>query len=233
MFDNTPLYPLLSFHGIPPFPATVPSEANGKVMGKLPVGNVGESRSGKFAQRALRRTRKERAEVNVLSARCLKFEIVFYAAFFVMMILFRCGGVAGVFAAEALQPFASFTTREVDIDIEDGEIEVLASFTLGPGSNGLNIPQEAVTLQVTGGTAAYSVTMPSGSFKMSKNGEFNFLGTINGVKIIASIRSSRAGAFEFEVETERANVKGIANPVTVSLRIGDDGGSRTVRAKIE
>ena len=171
--------------------------------------------------------------MNVPSARSPKSVLVFCAAVFVTMILFRCGGVGGVFAAEALQPFATFTTREVDIDIEDGDIEVLASFTLAPGSNGLDVPKEAVSLQVTGGTAVYSVTIPAGSFKMSKTGEFNFLGTINGVRIIASIRSSRAGAFEFEVETERANVKGIANPVTVSLSIGDDGGSRTVRAKIE
>jgi hypothetical protein len=35
------------------------------------------------------------------------------------------------------------------------------------------------------------------------------------------------------VQTEGANLKGFANPVTVSLTIGDDGGGRTVRAKIE
>ncbi len=138
-----------------------------------------------------------------------------------------------VFAAEVLQPFATFTTREVDIDIEDGEIEVEASCTLGSGSNGLDVAKEPVSFQVRGGIAVYSLTMPAGSFKMNKNGEFNFLGTINGVKIVASIRQARAGAFDFEIVTERANVKGIANPVTVSLTIGDDGGSRTVRAKIE
>lgn len=171
--------------------------------------------------------------MNVLSARCPKSVLLFCAVFSLTMMLFRFGMTEDLFAAEVLQPFATFTTREVDIDIEDGEIEVLASFTLGAVSNGLDVPKEPVILQVTGGSAAYSVTMPAGSFKMSKSGEFNFLGTINGVKIIASIRSARAGAFEFEVETERANVKGIANPVTVSLSIGDDGGSRTVRAKIE
>ena len=80
------------------------------------------------------------------------------------MILCHRGEGGGVFAAEGLQPFATFTTRDVDIDIEDGEIEVLASFTLGPGSNGLDAPKETVSSQVTGGTAAYSVTMPAGSF---------------------------------------------------------------------
>jgi hypothetical protein len=42
----------------------------------------------------------------------------------------------------------------------------------------------------------------------------------------------RAGVFEFEIETERANFKGMPNPVTVSLSIGDDGAAG-VRAKIE
>ena len=155
--------------------------------------------------------------------------------------LARCVGAAtlvlqlaqGVWAADTVYPFATFTTREVDIDIEDGEIEVEASFTLGAGSNGIDVVKEPVALQVKGGKADYLLTMPAGSFKMNKNGAFEYLVTINGVKIVASIRPKRAGAFDFEIVTERANVKGIANPVTVSLTIGDDGGSRTVRAKIE
>ena len=202
------------------------------MMGKLPVGNLGGEQSNSRTPRSIGGIRKE-AKVNFLSARSAKSMLVFCAAFSVAMILFRCGRAGVVFGAEALQPFATFSTREVDIDIEDGEIEVLASFTLGPSSNGLNVPKETVSLQVTGGTASYSVTIPAGSFKENKSGEFNFLGTINGVKIIGSIRPGRAGAFEFEVVTERANVRGIANPVTVSLTIGDDGGSRSVRAKIE
>lgn len=171
--------------------------------------------------------------MNVLSARCSNSVFRFCAAFSLTMILFRLGVMEGVYAAEGLEPFATFAVREVDIDIEDGEIEMLASFTLGRGSNGLNAAKETVSLQVTGGSAAYSVIMPAGSFKISKSGEFNFLGTIKGVKIIASIRSSRAGAFEFELVTERADVRGMANPVTVNLSIGDDGGSKSVRAKIE
>lgn len=138
-----------------------------------------------------------------------------------------------VYSAETVYPFATFTTSEVDIDIEDGEIELTAAFTLAQGSNGIDPAKEPVSLHVKGGTAAYSVTIPAGSFKMAQNGAFNFLGTLNGVRITASIRPARPGAFDFEIVTERAKLKGIANPVTVSLAIGDDGGSRTVRAKIE
>jgi hypothetical protein len=77
------------------------------------------------------------------------------------------------------------------------------------------------------------MTIPAGSFKADKSGGFKFQGTINRVRLEASIRPLRGGAFEFEAETEGANLKGMANPVTVSLTIGDDGGSRAVRAKIE
>ena len=144
-------------------------------------------------------------------------------------ILCYLGGAQGAFAAEARRPFAAFDAK-VEIDIEDGEIEVWASFTLGAG---IDLATETVALQAKGGSGAYSVTIPAGSFKRDGSGGFQFQGTINKVKVEASIRPSRGGGFEFELETEGANLKGFANPVTVSLTVGNDGGSKTVRAKIE
>ena len=153
-------------------------------------------------------------------------------AIFSLISILGFGSVERVFAAETHRPFATFNAK-VDIDIEDGEIDMTATFTLGAGSNGFDPPKEAVSLQVTGGTGAYSVTIPAGAFKAEKGGAFKFQGTINRVKLDASIRPARGGAFEFEVETEGANLKGFANPVTLTLIIGDDGGSRAVRAEIE
>lgn len=154
------------------------------------------------------------------------------AAVFLTMILLPRSGAGLLSAAEVMQPFASFNAK-VEIDIEDGEVEVMAGFTLGAGSNGVDPAKEPVSLRVTGGSADYSVIFPAGTFKMSQRGEFNFMGIIGGVKMIARIRSLRAGAFEFEMETAGAKLNGMANPVTLSLGIGDDGASRTVRAKIE
>lgn len=147
-------------------------------------------------------------------------------------ILVYFGGAHRLYAAQAQQPFAAFNVK-IDIDIEDGEVDMMATFTLGAGSNGLDPFKETVSLEVKGGTGAYSVAIPAGSFKKDGGGRFTFQGTINKVKLEASIRTLRDGAFEFEMETEGANLKGFANPVTVSLTIGDDGGSRTVRAEIE
>lgn len=39
--------------------------------------------------------------------------------------------------------------------------------------------------------------------------------------------------FEFKAEGEGADLTGTVNPVTVSLTIGDDGGSATVEAEFE
>jgi hypothetical protein len=104
---------------------------------------------------------------------------------------------------------------------------------LGVGSNGIDLVKEAVSVQVTGRSGAYSVTIPAGSFKADRGGAFKFLGTINRVKLDAAFRPLAGGGFEFEVETAGANLKGFSNPVTVNLTIGDDGASKTVKAEIE
>jgi hypothetical protein len=156
----------------------------------------------------------------------------FRALIYLTVILVSFGTVPELaFAAEAPQPFAAFEA-DVDIDIEDGELELMTKFKLGPGSNGIDPTKEPVSLQVKGGSGAYSLTIPPGSFKKDRSG-FSFQGTVDRVRLRASIRTVRDGAFEFELENERANFKGFANPVTVSLVIGDGGGSQTVKAKIE
>lgn len=146
--------------------------------------------------------------------------------------LAACGTIACAIAAEGYQPFALFDPK-VEIDIEDGEIDMTAQFTLGSASNGINIAAEPLQLHVTGGGRSYAVTIPTGSFKTAKNGRSAYLGTIERVKIIAELRPLRANVYELELETEGANLTGFANPVTVMLIIGDDGGSRSVRARFE
>ena len=155
---------------------------------------------------------------------------MFHAVFSLISLLGCYGGAQRLFAAEA--QFASFTVK-IDIDIEDGEIDMLATFSLGAGANKLDFAKEVISLQVTGGAGAYSVTIPAGSFKPDRSGEYKFQGSINRVKLEATLRPARAGAFEFEIETEGANLRGFSNPVTVRLAGGDNGGSRVVRAEIE
>ncbi len=142
-----------------------------------------------------------------------------------------CGTMGGATAAD-YQPFAVFNP-EIDIDIEDGEIDLTARFTLGNASNGIDIAAEPLQLRVTSGGRSYGLTIPAGSFKTAQNGRSAYLGTIERVKIIAALRPLRPGVYELSLETEGANLNGFANPLTVDLTIGDDGGSRTIRARIE
>ena len=138
-----------------------------------------------------------------------------------------------VSAAKANLPFAALKP-DVDLDIEDGEFELTISFTLNPQSNGINPHMDPLSLRLNGGSAAFSITIPAGSLKKEENGQFTFQGTIDKVKMLASIRTLRDGTFEFEIQGDHVNLRGVANPVTVSLTIGDDGGGSTsVRAKIE
>lgn len=120
-----------------------------------------------------------------LTARSPKSTQIFCAAMFLISILGYFGETAGVFAAEAHQPFAAFNAN-VEIDIEDGEIDMTATFTLGAGNNGVDPAKENVSLQVTGGTGACSLTIPAGSFKADRGGEFKFQRNIDGVKVNSS-----------------------------------------------
>lgn len=112
---------------------------------------------------------------------------------------------------------------------KDDEFKMTATFTLGSGSNGIDPLKEAVTVQV----GTYSTTIPSGSFKQRK-GRFVFEGTINGVQLEAVLRSLILGNdYELRIEGNGADLTGTKNPVTVSVTIGDDGGSESITAKIK
>lgn len=113
---------------------------------------------------------------------------------------------------------------------QDGdEFDLKATFTLGGGGNGIDPLKEAVMIQV----GTFSTSIPSGSFKQHK-GRYVFEGTINGVHLEAVLRSLILGNdYELKVEGHGADLTGTTNPVTVSVTIGDDSGSKSITAKIK
>ena len=143
---------------------------------------------------------------------------------------------AHAWVSSALTAFATFAARA---EIEQGppgankdEFEVKGSFTLGAGSNGINILTEIVSLELTGGAGGFSTTIPAGSFRMDKKGRFKFETIIDVGVFEAVIRPLGGNTFEFKAEGEGFNLGAIANPVNVSLTIGNDGGSIGVLAEI-
>ena len=138
---------------------------------------------------------------------------------------------------DVIMPFAAFDPK---VEIELGppgankdEFEVKGSFTLGDGSNGIDILTEIVSLELTGGAGGFSTTISAGSFRMDKKGRFKFETIIDVGVFEAVIRPLGGDSFEFKAEGEGFNLGAIANPVNVSLTIGDDGGSANVTAEFE
>lgn len=141
-------------------------------------------------------------------------------------------GTAATSSAPSSRPLAAFDAK-LEIDIEDGEVELTATFALGPGDDKINPITDAIALHLKGGAGDFSLKLPAGSLKSERNGTFQFRGNIEGVKLLAAVRQLRTGTFELEIVTEGANLRGMANPVTINLRIGSYGGNQSVRAKIE
>jgi hypothetical protein len=130
-------------------------------------------------------------------------------------------------------PIAAFAPK---VEIELGpsgankdEFEVKASFTLGAHSNGINPLTEDVSLRV----GTFSTTIPAGSFRRDKKGRFKFETIIDVGVFEAVIRPLGGYRFEFKAEGEGFDLGAIANPVNVSVTIGDDGGSANVTAEFE
>jgi len=90
-----------------------------------------------------------------------------------------------------------------------------------------------VTLALTGGTGSLTMTIPAGAFQQDKQGHFTFEGTIHGVELQATLTPLESHQFECKAEGKQADLTGIANPVFVTLTIGDNGGNTLVTAKGE
>ncbi|MCI0597966.1 MAG: hypothetical protein L0Y60_00320 [Beijerinckiaceae bacterium] len=102
-----------------------------------------------------------------------------------------------------------------------------ASVTLGSASNGINPPAEPVTLKA----GTFNATIPPGCFKGKGFGPFIFAGVVDGVRMAARIILTGAKRYAFHAVAHNASLKGTANPVPVTLGIGNDGGTAMVNAK--
>jgi 6-phosphogluconolactonase len=140
-------------------------------------------------------------------------------------------------------PFAKFeASADIDEDRQTS-FRVAGFFTLGDASDGIDPVKQEVQLQV----ASFTATIPAGSFKEIGKHTFKFEGTINGADLKITI-----DAIERRVEGKHSHVKrvdqdeylftaegkgkilaGVTNPVTVALTVGDEGGSKSLKADID
>jgi hypothetical protein len=86
-----------------------------------------------------------------------------------------------------------------------------------------------VTSPVALKIGTFSTTIPPGSFK--KNGRlFTFAGVINGVSLQALVTPTGTLRYAFAAAAQRPNLTGTTNPVTVTLTIGGNSGTTSVKA---
>jgi len=132
----------------------------------------------------------------------------------------------GLFAAEtqAVVPFSVLKSR---VQIDDKAFEVSGSFTLGAGSNGINPPAEAVSLQLD----TFSVSIPPGSFKNGREGRFVFDGIVAGVRLKFSIAPTTANSYSFRAEGRGGTIDQDGDPMSVGLTVGDDTGTSTAKVQ--
>jgi hypothetical protein len=121
-------------------------------------------------------------------------------------------------------PFSAITAK-LSISSYQPLFNITINFTLGANSNGINPLLETVTLQINN----FTVAIPPGSFVEGPPGTFTFSGTINGVKITASIVQTGPDSFTFKASGNPNLSKTKPNPATVTLTIGNDTGTTSVR----
>ncbi len=123
-------------------------------------------------------------------------------------------------------PFSGFAAElGIDLDDDDAEFELEGTFTLGDTNNGIDPTTEPVTLEV----GTFSVIIPEGSFLETDDG-FEFEGVIGGAELEVTVTPLFGTMFALEAEVEGADLAGTADPVQITLTVGDDTGTTTVDA---
>lgn len=103
-------------------------------------------------------------------------------------------------------------------------------FKLGNTSDGFDLARDG--LQMTLGS--YSLTVDAGSGQAHRNGDYSFKGVIDGNPVTLRVSQLRnPSSYSLRLETFNKTLRMLRNPLTVALTIGDDGGSATIRAKIQ
>jgi hypothetical protein len=101
---------------------------------------------------------------------------------------------------------------------------------LGGASDGINPLTDPVTLKI----GSLSLTIPAGSFHLQhrRSDVYVFSGGVGGFTVNAKFENTDFYDWTFRVNGSSPNGLSITNPVTATLSIGDDSGTRTETAPI-
>jgi hypothetical protein len=120
-------------------------------------------------------------------------------------------------------PFSAFTSRLM-ISSFQPLFSLRSNFTLGATSNGIHPLVETVTIQINN----FTLAIPPGSFTQTAPGSFAFSGVVAGLNVKASLVQTGPNSYTFN-GTANPNLVKTKNPATVTLMIGNDAGTASVR----
>lgn len=119
-------------------------------------------------------------------------------------------------------PFTAFTIGKTELEFGptpgNDEFELMGGFTLTADNDGIDPVTENVV--VTVGTSI--VTIPAGSFT-EDDGKFVFKTELVEMELTGS------GPYRFKIEADGIDLSDTPNPLDISLVVGNDGGTATVR----
>ncbi len=136
--------------------------------------------------------------------------------------------------AYELVPAILFASFHPALAIDDGKhpgFVLTSTFTLGSASTGLNAATETMTLQI----ANYTLTLPAGSFHQlwkASNAPYGYEGTLNGATVVLGLIPLGNNTFALDAAGSPVTFPGIKNPVPVTLTLGTDTGTTSVKALI-
>jgi len=132
---------------------------------------------------------------------------------------------SGFVPFNAFTPFASFQADLAVTNKQPYGYALVAGFTTSAANTAIN----PATVAVTVGIANYTLTIPAGAFQTTW-GAYVYQGKINGVATYALLIPLGRNRYAFAVAGSPDNLSTTANPVTVSLTIGSNGGTSQVNA---
>ena len=126
-------------------------------------------------------------------------------------------------------PFLAFNAK-LEINYAPNEdvqvFELQSNFTLGSASHGIHPEADSVKLEI----GTFTATIPAGSFDGKGFSPLEFRGAIDGVNLDVEIVPTGAKRYDLKATARDANLIGTTNPVQVTLIIGDDSGTVSVKA---
>jgi YVTN family beta-propeller protein len=129
----------------------------------------------------------------------------------------------GLFIQPAPVVFSAFAAK-LTVSSFQPKFSLHSNFTLGGTLNSIFPATQAVTLKI----GTFTMTIPPGSFVLTSPGTYSFFGVISGLTIDASITHTGGKAYTFDA-TANANLSRTKNPATVTLTIGNNTGTTSVR----